>query len=280
MPGVGPQLPPELPKRKRSIDDDGNQNDSSPSASDGHQPAPPPKESETIPSPKRSRVIGPTLPPAPLEERPSTPAQEDSSESESSDDDGFGPSLPTAKDTMNKASNGPSLGPSSNQPAPVAAKRDEWMTLAPEGGDWSQRVDPTKLKNRKFNTGRGAKGPPQAGDAGGDSWHETPEEKLARLQREAMGVGDKPGGGKTAQTRDPRDDAVAKRMKEYNDKSRGPALYASHQKSNTEEEDDPSARAFDREKDIGGFKINSTQRRDMVKKAADFSSRFSSAKYL
>lgn len=66
----------------------------------------------------------------------------------------------------------------------------------------------------------------------------------------------------------------------YQDKARGPALYASHQKSNTEEEDDPSARAFDREKDIGGFKINSTQRRDMVKKAADFSSRFSSAKYL
>jgi len=154
------------------------------------------------------------------------------------------------------------------------------MTLAPEGGDWSQRVDPTKLKNRKFNTGRGAKGPPQASGAGGDSWHETPEEKLARLQREAMGVGDKPGAGKSAEKRDPRDEAVAKRMKEYNDKARGPALYASHQKSNTEEEDDPSARAFDREKDIGGFKINSTQRRDMVKKAADFSSRFSSAKYL
>lgn len=65
------------------------------------------------------------------------------------------------------------------------------------------------------------------------------------------------------------------------EKARGPALYDSHQKSSkTEEEDDPSARAFDREKDIGGFKINNTQRRDMVKKAADFSSRFSSAKYL
>jgi hypothetical protein len=213
MGGVGPQLPPELQKRKRSIDDDDNESDSD---SSGPQPARPPQESQSLPSPKRSRVLGPTLPPASLDERPSSPAQEDRSESESSDDDDFGPSLPSAKDAMNKASTGPSLGPSSNQPAPAPAKRDEWMTLAPEGGDWSQRVDPTKLKNRKFNTGRGAKAPSHAGAAGGDSWHETPEEKLARLQREAMGVEDKSGSGKAGQTRDPRDDAVAKRMKEYN----------------------------------------------------------------
>jgi hypothetical protein len=66
------------------------------------------------------------------------------------------------------------------------------------------------------------------------------------------------------------------------EKARGPSLYNAHQSSNpVEKEDDPSARAFDREKDIaGGMKINSTQRRDMMKKASDFSSRFSSAKYL
>jgi len=46
-------------------------------------------------------------------------------------------------------------------------------------------------------------------------------------------------------------------------------------------DDDPSARAFDREKDIGGSStITATQRRDMVKKAADFSSRFGKARYL
>lgn len=214
MPGVGPQLPPELQKRKRSIDDDDHESDSD---SSSPQPARPSQASQPLPSPKRSRVLGPTLPPAPLDELPSGPAQEDRSESESSDDDDdFGPSLPSAKDAMNKASTGPSLGPSSSQPAPAPAKRDEWMTLAPEGGDWSQRVDPTKLKNRKFNTGRGAKAPSQAGAAGGDSWHETPEEKLARLQREAMGVDDKSRSGKAGQSRDTRDDAVAKRMKEYN----------------------------------------------------------------
>lgn len=65
------------------------------------------------------------------------------------------------------------------------------------------------------------------------------------------------------------------------DKARGPALYKAHKNNQTELDDDPSARAFDREKDIaGGLQLNSTQRRDMVKKATDFSSRFSSARYL
>jgi len=68
----------------------------------------------------------------------------------------------------------------------------------------------------------------------------------------------------------------------YQDKQRGPSLYASHSSSNKAvEEDDPSARAFDREKDIaGGTAISATKRREMVKKAADFSSRFSEARYL
>jgi hypothetical protein len=48
-----------------------------------------------------------------------------------------------------------------------------------------------------------------------------------------------------------------------------------------EKEDDPSARPFDREKDIAaGTKISASQRKEMMKKAADFGSRFSSAKYL
>lgn len=59
-------------------------------------------------------------------------------------------------------------------------------------------------------------------------------------------------------------------------------MYEAHSNSQTiEKDDDPSARAFDREKDIGGgLQINATQRRDMLKKASDFSTRFSSAKYL
>ena len=46
-------------------------------------------------------------------------------------------------------------------------------------------------------------------------------------------------------------------------------------------EDDPSARAFNREKDVaGGLKINHTQRKELMKKAGDFGSRFSSGQFL
>jgi len=78
-----------------------------------------------------------------------------------------------------------------------------------------------------------------------------------------------------------KDAETAKRLKEFNDKARAQSLYEKHAKGQHEEEDDPSARAFDREKDIGGgLQVNATQRREMMRKAADFGSRFSSAKYL
>ena len=48
-----------------------------------------------------------------------------------------------------------------------------------------------------------------------------------------------------------------------------------------EKEDDPSKRAFDKEKDIGGgMKIGHAKRKELLNKAADFSSRFSGGKYL
>jgi hypothetical protein len=47
------------------------------------------------------------------------------------------------------------------------------------------------------------------------------------------------------------------------------------------EEDDPSKRTFNREKDIaGGRKINHQQKKEMLNRAADFGSRFSSGSYL
>ena len=89
----------------------------------------------------------------------------------------------------------------------------------------------------------------------------------------------------TSTSKEPKDSVAdketKKRMKEYK-AARGPSLYDAHQKTQTvEKDDDPSARAFDREKDIGGgLQMNSTKRRDLMKKAGDFGSRFSSAKYL
>ncbi|KIV77217.1 hypothetical protein PV11_09032 [Exophiala sideris] len=281
MSAAGPQLPPELQKRKRSNEDD---EDNSSDSSTGRLPPQPHTQGRSPPSPKRTRVIGPSLPPAPLDERPSDPPRPDIDQDEgesSDDDDDFGPSLPSATDAAKTSSNGLQAPPDSTR-APAPAQRDEWMTLAPTSGDWSTRVDPTKLKNRKFNTGRGSKAPPKPPSGGDQSWHETPEEKQARLKREVMGIKDSATTTGPKHEANAHDEETARRLKEYNEKQRGTSLYASHNASSKPiEEDDPSARAFDREKDIaGGMTINATKRREMLKKASDFSSRFGESRYL
>jgi hypothetical protein len=268
MPSVGPSLPPELAeKRKR---DESEDSDASATRADS-----------SASTNKKQRVIGPSMPPAPLDERPAhSPSEGDDNADSASDDsdDDFGPALPTAADFGKQKA----AQPAPKAAASVALQRDEWMTMAPTNGDWSSRVDPTQLKARKFNSGKGAKLPADSAGSG-DAWHETPEQKQARLQRELMGVKDKsssdaasskPATGET-------DAATAQRLKNYN-AVRGPSLFDAHQKKQgREEDDDPSKRAFDREKDVGGgLQLNSTQRRDMMKKASDFGSRFSSSKYL
>ena len=215
MPSIGPQLPPHLQDRKRSH---AEADDNSSSDSSTGPALPSRSEKETSPaSPKRIRVVGPAPPPAPLDERPPLdPPANDDDESESDDDDDFGPSLPSASDSVARSS---IASVKTHVSASASAtKRDEWMTIAPTNGDWSSRVDPTKLKNRKFNTGKGAKAPPRAGASGDASWHETPEQKQERLKREVLGIKDasessatsRPGAAPNAQ-----DDATARRLKEY-----------------------------------------------------------------
>jgi len=46
-------------------------------------------------------------------------------------------------------------------------------------------------------------------------------------------------------------------------------------------EDDPSKRAFDKEKDIrGGMKIDHAKKKELLSRAADFGSRFAKGSYL
>ncbi|KAF7511432.1 hypothetical protein GJ744_004621 [Endocarpon pusillum] len=278
MPSVGPGLPPaNAAKRKRDArneDDETIPHSPQSLASGSNSPST---------SAKKPRTIGPTLPPASLDERPTQPPEREADSS--SDDDDFGPSLPTVKaQKLAVATNEASevTADDSQPPAPMKSMRDEWMIVPPSSDDWSARVDPTKLKNRKFNTGKGSKAPAQnTGQKTTGNWTETPDERKSRLQREMMGIKD------ISVAKDsPRDDATARenarKLREYNEQSRGSTLYTEHQKTNPQEkEDDPSARAFDREKDIaGGMRINHTQRKALVNKAADFGSRFSSGKFL
>lgn len=89
MSGIGPELPPHiLAKRKRKLEEDVKNDHASVS---GAKRSSSPEGSE-----KRRRVVGPALPPAPIDQRPphsSVPP----SESESDDGDGFGPALPAQK---------------------------------------------------------------------------------------------------------------------------------------------------------------------------------------
>ncbi|KAL8708309.1 MAG: hypothetical protein Q9220_006784 [cf. Caloplaca sp. 1 TL-2023] len=287
---TGPELPPHLlAKRKRQQE----------AAEPLPEPrSPSPSSTSTTPDDsKRRRTIGPSAPPAPLSERPSDPPDPQDSDSSSSADD-FGPSLPPSNHSPPFPSHS-----HHHQPEPLALpqepkpQREEWMLVPPSQSDWTARIDPTKLRNRKFNTGKGAKAPPppsstkRRGGGGDDTalWTETPEQKRQRLQDEVMGAKkpaqlvDYAGDGREGRVDEEEGRETERRIREFNDKNRGnSSLYDVHQKSvRKEKDDDPSARAFDKEKDMaGGVKIGHQKRKEYMAKAADFGSKFAGGKYL
>lgn len=96
----------------------------------------------------------------------------------------------------------------------------------------------------------------------------------------STGSGNGGGGGRAAKGQDD-DRETERRIKEHNEKRGGSLLKAHKQAGRGKEEDDPSKREFDREKDMGlGTKIGEAKKREMVKRAGDFTSRFEKGKYL
>ncbi|KAI0579964.1 repeatdomain containing protein [Pyrenophora tritici-repentis] len=242
-------MPPHLAKRSRDKDDD-NERDSSPDSSDKRRrvigPAPPP--SATSPQ----RTVGPSLSLATT----SPPAvQKEEDDSDSSSDDDFGPAPPPAGATYtgdHGATPIPSAFDTSPEltEAPKKVQRDEWMTLPPTQDDLS-RMDPTKMRARKFNTGKGS-----ASTGGGlsSAWTETPEQKLKRLQDEALGISAPSNSAPTTadSKRSKEEERRVRKMREKIEAARGKSLVEQHQEKGTgkDEEDDPSKRAFDYKKDM------------------------------
>jgi len=275
MSASGPELPPHLlAKRKRAQEESAQDEASRPS---GAKRAKTPESEQ-----KRKRVVGPAPPPAPLDERPSVPTRNDGDSS--SDEDDFGPALPSIGDAekpQSKTHEGPSGRIDEEAQASAISRRDEWMMLPPKQDDLAARMDPTKIRARGFNTGKSAKGP--AGTGGDNAmWTETPEQKAKRLQDEMMGIKAGPSApiemDKKSRQKRAEDEATAARLNQ----NRGKSLYEHHQKSyNKDEEDDPAKRGFDREKDMAaGGKISAGQRKEMLNQASGFSSKFAGGSYL
>lgn len=168
------------------------------------------------------------------------------------------------------------------------------MLAPPTSTGYSER-DTTKMKARKFASKPSA----SAGGSSGELssiWTETPEEKLRRLQDSVLGrtsgaSGSAEHAGATAKSK--QEEERNRKIAASIESQRGQSLYESHQQQkkdsrqdkpgvhDSDEEDDPSKRAFDREKDMAlGSKIGSAQRRDLVNKSANLGGRFSKGSFL
>ncbi|KAI5780741.1 hypothetical protein DFH27DRAFT_338172 [Peziza echinospora] len=283
---AGPAIPPHiLAKRKRKAEEAAAAAKSTPIG-----PTMPQEPESTTPE-KRPRIQGPAPPPAPLDERP------DNDPETSDDSDGeIGPALPSglSREAEERAAEIRLAKFAESKPVKAVddgkPKRDEWMLVPPKDSDFTARVDPTKIKNRKFQTGKGAKAPQKAS---GDTtlWTETPMEKQKRVQDEIMGVR-KPATQMSAEDTDKKRktakteaeaEETARRIKDYNEKHRSSTLYQQHSTNAAKknEDDDPSKRAWDREKDFAlSRKVTNSQKKELLGRAAQFGDRFSSGSFL
>lgn len=96
--------------------------------------------------------------------------------------------------------------------------------MPPTQDDLAARMDPTKLRARRFNTGKGARGPANGGVGANALWTETPEQKRKRLENEVLGVTSPESGGKSDSGRSrnkAKDEETARRIKEHYVSRRG-----------------------------------------------------------
>lgn len=279
----GPTLPPSTTNKDEiDLDDD--------SSDDGFGPSAPINTVSVGPS---QPVSGPTLPPQSNKDEidlddsdsdtgPAPPAAAvgptaDDSDSSSDSDDDYGPALPGAGPRRGPI--GPTLPSAANDS--TAPTRDAWMLEPPTSSGYSER-DTTKMRARKFTS---KPGPSESGVSA--IWTETPEEKLKRLQDSVLGRSSEQASGSTVSKKSKDEEERNRRIAKSIESQRGQSLYQEHQDKNkasgkaTDEEDDPSKRAFDREKDMAlGSKIGSSQRQELINKSANFGGRFQKGSYL
>ncbi|KAH8151234.1 uncharacterized protein LAJ45_04436 [Morchella importuna] len=238
---VGPAIPPHILAKRK------RKAEEAAAAAAAASKSPPTED----PDSKKRRTVGPAPPPAPLNERSSGYPDDDDNNDSSSDDD-IGPALPPGAGTEvdQELAAQRRLAMFAEAQATKAddskPKRDEWMLVPPKSEDWASKLVEIILygQNRQKNAGDNTKKP-----------------SISAAEAEE----------------------TARRIKEYNEKNRNRSLYDQHKSSGSirEKEDNPSARAFDREKDIaGGRKVGHQQKKEMLQRAAQFGDRFSSGNFL
>ena len=266
----GPQLPPHLQntreterKRKREEDED----------------------SERTAGPSLRRHIGPTM-------GPSLPPPVETSADSDSDSD-VGPSISAMmtpaesaeyerKQAIQRLSRtSPPHNSSTSSKSEPKPQRDSWMLAPPTRQDWLTTLDASKLKARTFNQSK-------SGNAQGNPdhtlWTETPMERAQRLEDEAQGRRSK----KAVEEEEVEDEAEKaermerdRRIKEYNERTRGPSLMDRHSATKKNEDDDPSKRGFDWQKDMaGGGNLGFKERNKMMERAKNLDSKYSGGHYL
>jgi len=275
---TGPQLPPHLlaareAKRKRKRDEEEQAE----------------KDNEiqrSVAPPSPTRHVGPSMP------LPSPHIEQGDSDSDSEDAD-IGPSLSsmmtpaesqeyTRRQAMAQLSRQTTEDHHKISKEEPKLQRDSWMLAPPTRADWLGTLDASKLKARAFNQSRSGRHL-QSGEADHTLWTETPLERAQRLEDEALGKAPakKPAKSLGNDARDREQVERDRRIKEYSAQTRGPSLMERHQRSTKAEEEDPSQRPFDYQRDIaGGQKLGSKERQAMVNRAKNFDSKFSGGKYL
>ncbi|KAH8689216.1 hypothetical protein BGW36DRAFT_308951 [Talaromyces proteolyticus] len=237
---------------------------------------------------ERPRVIGPTIPH--IRADSSNNAQERNTlddNSEESDDD-FGPQLPPATHKQSVGTklhdqtslNKPQEGLPEEHPS-KPGKRDEWMVVPPSKDSWVSGLRSAPAQNRKFMTGRSARGS-ETTDGTGSAWTESPAQKKQRLENEILGIQSHSSSADTKAQSHRADITTADKLKMPRGEEKKPSLYERHkQRKRSPGADDPSARPFDREKDIAGpTNVSNANRKEMLNRASDYGSRFSGGKYL
>jgi hypothetical protein len=169
------------------------------------------------------------------------------------------------------------------------------MLAPPSASNGYTERDPSKIRARTFSSKPSGSSKTDAEIS--SIWTETPEQKLKRLQDSVLGRSSASGAPQQSAA----DAGEAKRRAEEAERDRriaeniargkkGKSLVEEHQermrkekgsKAVDDEEDDPSKRGFDREKDMAiGGRMSGKEKRELMASAKGFGNRFSKGSYL